>query len=92
MLRRVVLATLLAATMSAGVAVRAGAAEPTIPLQPAPSAFPAVSAPTIVADSTSCASTCQAEHDKCRVETKGGPVCDAKRQRCLQACLVKKGR
>jgi hypothetical protein len=92
MLRRHILIALLAMSVSAAAAIAVSAAEPQPPLRPAPSAFPAISAPTVVADSTSCASACQAEHDKCRVETKGGPACDARRQRCLQACLSKKGR
>lgn len=60
------------------------------PLQPSPSALPAVTAPVIVAQDGSCASACQAEHDQCRVATKGSPSCDATRQRCLQTCIANK--
>lgn len=45
-----------------------------------------------VAQSTSCASECQTQHDRCRVQTKGSPSCDAERQRCLEICLQKKKR
>jgi hypothetical protein len=65
------------------------AADP-VPLQPSPSALPAVSAPVVVAQDASCASACQAEHDQCRVATKGSPSCDAARQRCLQTCIANK--
>lgn len=44
--------------------------------------------PLVVA--RSCASECQAQHDRCRVETKGSRTCDEARQRCLQVCLQKK--
>lgn len=60
------------------------------PLQPSSSAFPAVTAPLVVAQDSSCANACQAEHDRCRVATKGSPSCDAARQRCLQACIANK--
>jgi len=46
------------------------------------------SAPVIVA--RSCASECQSQHDRCRVETKGSRSCDEIRQRCLQVCLQRK--
>jgi hypothetical protein len=46
----------------------------------------------VVAQSASCASRCQQQHDSCRVRTKGSPNCDAARQRCLQNCLDSKGR
>jgi hypothetical protein len=48
--------------------------------------------PLIVTQDASCASACQAEHDRCRLQTKGSPSCDAARQRCLQACLANKRR
>lgn len=60
------------------------------PLQPSPSAYPAISSPLVVAEDTSCASACQAQHDQCRVSTKGSPSCDAARQRCLQTCIANK--
>lgn len=44
--------------------------------------------PLVVA--RSCASDCQSQHDRCRVETKGSPTCDEIRQRCLQVCLQKR--
>lgn len=67
----------------------AKAADPS-PLQPSPSAFPAVSAPVVVAQDGTCANSCQTQHDQCRVATKGSPTCDAERQRCLQACISSK--
>ena len=45
-----------------------------------------------VAQATSCASECQTQHDRCRVQTKGSPSCDAERQRCLEICLQRKKR
>lgn len=42
------------------------------------------------AQSSSCVDQCQANHDRCRVQTKGSPVCDAERQRCLEQCLIRK--
>jgi hypothetical protein len=44
--------------------------------------------PLVVAKS--CVSECQAQHDRCRVETKGSRTCDEVRQHCLQICLRKK--
>lgn len=44
----------------------------------------------IVAQDASCANACQAQHDQCRVATKGSPSCDGARQRCLQACIANK--
>jgi hypothetical protein len=43
-----------------------------------------------IAESTSCASACQAAHDRCRVLRKGSPSCDAERQGCLEKCLQKR--
>ena len=60
------------------------------PLQPAPTAFPAVSAPVVVTQDGTCATACQTEHDQCRVSTKGSPTCDIARQRCLQNCIAAK--
>lgn len=59
-------------------------------LRPSPNALPAIQAPSVVAQDSSCASVCQAQHDQCRVQTKGSPVCDSERQRCLQACIAGK--
>lgn len=60
------------------------------PLMPSSTAFPAVSAPVVVAQNSSCANACQTEHDRCRVATRGSPSCDVARQRCLQACISSK--
>ena len=45
---------------------------------------------TVIAQSPTCASDCQAQHNRCRVQTKGSSACDAERQRCLEVCLQKK--
>lgn len=46
----------------------------------------------ILAQNNSCASACQAEHNRCRVATKGSSKCDEARQRCLQRCIAGKHR
>ncbi len=60
------------------------------PLKPSANALPAIQAPSVVAQDNSCAIACQAQHDQCRVQTKGSPACDSARQRCLQACIASK--
>ena len=67
----------------------AAMAADTAELKPSPFALPAEKAPVVVAED-SCANACQAEHNQCRVTTKGSPSCDAARQRCLQSCIAKK--
>jgi hypothetical protein len=47
---------------------------------------------TRLAQGNSCANACQAEHDRCRVQRKGSPSCDAERQACLQKCLEQRKR
>lgn len=89
MLRRRIISGLIAVCAVVAVA-QSVAGSKTAPLGHSPEALPAVRAPAVVADSSSCASACQAKHDQCRVSTKGGPDCDAERQRCLQACLSRK--
>ncbi len=42
----------------------------------------------VLAQSPSCRSTCLNEYNKCRLSTKGSPVCDGQYQLCLQSCLV----
>ncbi len=34
----------------------------------------------------SCAAQCRAEHNKCRIRTKGDRSCDAALNACLQSC------
>lgn len=34
-----------------------------------------------------CASSCRAQHNKCRIATKGSPACDRKLNQCLNKCL-----
>ena len=79
-------------TLAAAAAlVLAPATEPARPIASAVTAGPPQSRPgVIVAESTTCAGECQGQHDRCRVQTKGSPSCDAERQRCLEVCLHKK--
>ena len=89
MLRRNIIAfAMLALAIGSGVTVVAAraAAEPAT----ATGSQAVTVTPTPVSGNASCASTCQAHHDQCRVQTKGSSSCDAERQRCLQACLQKK--
>lgn len=82
---------LIGFALAFAISLVAFAAEPGPgPLQPAETAFPAVSAPVVVAQDASCANACQASHDQCRVATKGSPSCDTARQRCLQSCIANK--
>lgn len=57
---------------------------------PLPAAELPASGGVSVARNSSCASDCQAQHDRCRVVTKGSRTCDEERQRCLEICLQKK--
>lgn len=75
----------------AGIFSLAAMAAETAGLQPSPHALPAESPPIRLAQDT-CANACQAQHDQCRVSTKGSPSCDLARQRCLQACIATKKR
>ena len=100
MLRGTIIGIALAAVL--GAAAPAKSREPRDPApaaQPCRHTAPHAHAPLIVpasgvavAQSTSCASECQARHDRCRVETKGSPSCDSERQRCLEVCLQRKKR
>ncbi|MEZ5815703.1 MAG: hypothetical protein R3D44_01295 [Hyphomicrobiaceae bacterium] len=56
--------------------------------EPAPHTDGSGPRPFVLAES--CVSKCQAQHDRCRVATKGSRSCDEERQRCLEACLQKK--
>ncbi len=91
MLRRFIIGLGLLASL-AGPALTDPALADGQTLRASPHAFPAVTAPTQVAQNGSCAGTCQANHDRCRVQTKGSPSCDAERQRCLQQCIASKQR
>jgi len=35
-------------------------------------------------------SACYAQHNQCRMQTKGSPSCDARLQQCLQSCRTGK--
>ena len=83
-----VLRIVLGVAMTGFLRVAAMAAD-TAELQPSPFALPPERAPIVIAED-SCANACQAEHNQCRVSTKGSPSCDAARQRCLQSCIAKK--
>jgi hypothetical protein len=80
----VLLIRIILAGVLAGAAPASVLADPTAPAASAP--------PVAVAQGGTCAGACQVEHDRCRVQTKGSPACDAARQRCLQACLATKRR
>lgn len=51
-----------------------------------------VAVQSVVSDATTCATQCQVSHDRCRVQRKGSPSCDADRQLCLETCLRNKRR
>jgi hypothetical protein len=38
----------------------------------------------------SCAASCHAGHNQCRIATKGSPSCDAQLTACLRGCAGKK--
>lgn len=84
MLSGLVLGTVLASAAAAGGQQASGSAS----VPPRDLAGGAM----IVAQNNSCASACQAAHNRCRVETKGSPKCDEERQRCLQGCIAGKRR
>ncbi len=39
------------------------------------------------AEANQCAAKCRAQHNQCRIKTKGSSSCDGQLQRCLQSCL-----
>jgi hypothetical protein len=39
-----------------------------------------------------CAANCRAQHNQCRIATKGSPSCDAQLQACMQRCIPTKTR
>ncbi len=41
------------------------------------------------ATANQCAQQCQAQHNQCRIQTKGSPSCDAALTQCLAACRGK---
>jgi hypothetical protein len=92
-LRGNIIGVALIAVLCLSTAAQGGEPVADLPPVDAPrQATPAHAPPGIaVAQTTSCASECQAQHDRCRVQTKGSPSCDADRQRCLEICLQKKG-
>ena len=87
---RGVTSVMLAGVIAIAMAVPGARAQDAQHLRPSPNALPAIRAPSVVAQDSSCAGTCQAQYDQCRVQTKGSPSCDAARQRCLQACIASK--
>jgi hypothetical protein len=38
------------------------------------------------ADANPCASACYAQHNQCRISSKGSPSCDAALTKCLSSC------
>jgi hypothetical protein len=47
----------------------------------------ALLATAIEASANACASNCRAQHNQCRIATKGSSSCDTRLQQCLQRCL-----
>jgi len=90
MFPRGVTSVMLAGVMAVALAVAGARAQDTQHFRPSPNALPAIQAPSVVAQDSSCAGACQVQYDQCRVQTKGSPSCDAARQRCLQACIASK--
>lgn len=90
MLRGTIICFALSAALGVSAAARGEepVAHSTRPTAATPIHPPAI----VVTQSASCASDCQAQHDRCRVQTKGSPSCDAERQYCLEICLQKKKR
>jgi hypothetical protein len=92
-LRRILIGSAMAALVVAAVS---RAAEPPAPSTVAPATVtpPVAIQPkaALASETTSCATTCQTEHDRCRIQRKGSPSCDAERQACLEKCLQKKSR
>ena len=37
-----------------------------------------------------CADQCRAQHNQCRISTKGSPSCDAALTSCLQSCQARR--
>jgi|LNFM01.1.fsa_nt_gb hypothetical protein len=91
-LRRIMCSAALAAVIGWAASGGLAEAEPQKSAEPTPqSTVPASGAPPVtVAQSAGCVSDCQAQHDRCRVATKGSRSCDEERQRCLEICLQKK--
>lgn len=48
-----------------------------------------VSAP---AQGGACTASCRAQHNQCRIATKGSPSCDAQFAACMRSCIASKGR
>ena len=39
-----------------------------------------------------CTEACRAEHNQCRLQTKGSPRCDAQFAACMQRCIEARGK
>jgi hypothetical protein len=50
-------------------------------------ASPPVEPPRIQIAQDGCAANCRAQHNQCRIATKGSPSCDAQLQACMQRCI-----
>ena len=46
--------------------------------------------PVTVAFANACAQRCYAQHNQCRIATKGSPSCDAQLTSCLRSCSARK--
>ncbi|HRD78636.1 MAG TPA: hypothetical protein PK264_22305, partial [Hyphomicrobiaceae bacterium] len=65
---------------------------PTTSPPPAVTPVPPPKAPGPVAQSGSCADACRAQHEQCRIASKGDPRCGQMLTACLQRCISSKGR
>ncbi len=45
-----------------------------------------------LAQGNSCTDACRAQHNQCRIATKGSPSCDVQLQACMQRCISTRGR
>ena len=87
---------MIAAALAAGVAPALGNGRP----GDAPSAvgaMPSVPAtpmkpPGVLVESGTCANACRAQHEQCRIVSKGDPRCGQMLTACLQRCISSKGR
>jgi hypothetical protein len=53
---------------------------------------PAPEQPPVRIAQDSCAANCRAQHNQCRIATKGSPSCDAQLQACMQRCIPTRAR
>lgn len=42
-----------------------------------------------LAQSDQCVQQCRADHNQCRIKTKGSPSCDSQLQACMDSCRAR---